>query len=60
MSLSMVFGIPTTAIASPAPHGFLGDRERSAKRPVAADREEHVDPQALEAVHHLLGVLRSA
>ena len=38
-SLSIVLGMPTTAIWPPAAPGFDGDRQRAALRAVAADAE---------------------
>ena len=60
MSLSIVFGMPTTAIFAPALGDLVGDRLRAAERAVAADHEEDVDARALEAVDDLLRVLLAA
>ena len=57
MSLSIVFGTPTTAIRRLALGDDVGDRLRAAQRAVAADDEQDVDPELLEAVDDLLRVL---
>ncbi len=60
MSLSIVFGMPTTAISQPALGDHVGDPLRAVQRAVAADHEQDVDAQLLEAVDDLVRVLLPA
>ena len=60
MSLSIVFGMPTTAIRVAALGDHLGDLLRAAHRAVAADDEQDVDAHLLQAVDDLLRVLLAA
>ena len=57
MSLSIVLGTPTTAIAQLALGDDPGDLLGAVQRAVAADDEQDVDAELLEAVDDLLGVL---
>ena len=60
MSLSIVFGTPTTAMRSPRCGDHAGDLLRAVQRAVAADHEQDVDAHLLEAVDDLLRVLAAA
>ena len=60
MSLSIVFGTPTTAIRSSRSAITRGDRLGAVQRAVAADHEQDVDPELLQAVDDLLGILPAA
>ena len=53
MSLSIVLGMPTTAIFAPALGDFLGDAHGAAERAVAADDEQHVDAHPFQAIDDL-------
>ena len=57
MSLSIVFGTPDDRDPQLALGDHLGDRQRAAQRAVAADDEQDVDAQLLQAVDDLLRVL---
>ena len=50
MSLSIVLGMPMTAIEQAAPLDLGDDLGRAAQRAVAADHEQHADPQRLRGV----------
>ena len=60
MSLSIVFGMPTIAILQAALGDHARDLLRAVQRPVAADHEQDVDADLLQAVDDLLGVLPAA
>ena len=60
MSLSIVLGMPTTAILRPALGDLLRDPHRAAERAVAADHEQHVDAHPFQAIDDLRGILLAA